>query len=315
MICRYSNTLNIAINNIDKTITFNKCCVLADNKEKFISISFDEYNAKPNGLTYDELKGYFDILPENHNITPGNHSFCEYAERCDWRGLPLKSVAVDKFGCNIKCKMCTAKQNPADHISTEIYFNILESLKGHQLEDIRLTVAGEPFLEKQRTIDYICSLTANDTKKLRVITNATLLTRADIDRLADAASANGVTLLFVVSLHSLNVDTYKEIERNSYFNKVIDNINYMKLRGILDCINIVALPENINELYDMCLYWHNRGIWCHILPVRYLDILPVIYNGTNPDVTEEYIEQCKLIATHENLLRIKNEFPQYYGDS
>ncbi|MBR1609966.1 MAG: radical SAM protein [Methanobrevibacter sp.] len=284
--CYYENNLDIDI--VSDAILFNKCCIIADEHKRALL-----------KMPHNELKQYnrnsflqsVSQKMEKINIPlTNNYTMCNNKIVCNNFNDTIKEVCVNgQCGCNIHCKMCVCDTKFNKEISN-IYYEVLDLIKNNNLDVIRLNVGGEPFLEKNRAIDYIMSLTPNDCKTLRIITNGTLLNEDDINKLSTAK----INLQITVSLHSIIKETYEKIENNRFFDRVIKNIELLNAHNLLTNINIVAQPDNIDEIYDFCKYFHDKNIFVHLLPIRYSD-------------------EHDLIINHPNLIKVQQDFPHFYG--
>ena len=276
-----------------KTITFGKCCVL----------EHENFGRMPFSAVYecDDFWGMlnfkYQIMPNGHAYKPADHTFCCGTETCDWRNIPIKQIRVNINSCNLSCIMCH-NNHRIDKDCQDMYWHLLNLVKGHQLDTIVLTTGGEPFLEKKKTIDYICSLTQNDCKEVKAITNGTTLDKDSIDKMAAACKEHGVKLHIQVSLDTRDKDAYCKIRNanEKQYEAVMYNIEHLHNAGVLYGINIVMMPENAHTVLEDIAYWHSRGIWMHVLPVRY-------DNGCGASQIKELIEM------------VKRDYSQYYGDA
>lgn len=294
MNCVYKNIFELYVGIDNRRIDFGKCCVINES-EDFGHISFDEFYNLSDFWSF--LNFRYSILPANHHFETCQHTFCNNDKVCDWRNEPLKEIRVNLNSCNLNCIMCH-NDHRFTRESMEVYFHILRLIKGHNLNKIILTTGGEPFLKKNETIEYIESLKQSDCKILEIITNATLLNEEDIRRIKKTTDMNGISCKIQVSLDSTDKEIYCKIRNatEKQFETVMKNIDVLKETEMLYGVNIVMMPENEHTCYDDCLYWKNKGVYVHILPVRY-------DNG---------VGACKIQKTIE---KIKKDFPEFYGDA
>lgn len=296
MHCYVSKRLNIRIRN-DRFIEFEKCCVLSVNGERLSTISFDDFYNLPNIWKY--LEQVSNIIPQNHNykIPERYPIFCNHSKICNYANHQLQEIQVEIFGCNLNCIMCPLEKT-APRESVEMYWHILNLIKNHNLYKISPTAAGEPFLQKNKMIDYICSLTNKDTQEFDIITNATLLNKEDIIKIAEATKRNNIILRFTVSCDSKDKNTYLKIRKNAtpkLYEKVIENIFILKEYNLLNNINIVIQPENAPTIYKDIEFWKNNNINFRVFPIRYMNK-----------------KLDKIIELIEN---IKKDFPDNFFDS
>jgi molybdenum cofactor biosynthesis enzyme MoaA len=278
----------------NRTIEFGKCCVI-NELEDFGHISFDEFYNLSDFWSFVNFR--YNILPANHHFETCNHTFCNGDKICDWRNEELKEIRVNINSCNLNCIMCHNDHSYTKE-SMEVYFHILNLIKGHNLNKIILTTGGEPFLKKNETIEYIESLKSTDCKRLEIITNATLLNENDIMRIKETTYKNGISCKIQVSLDSTDKDIYCKIRNatEKQYETVMRNIDKLHETGLLYGINIVMMPENERTCYNDCLYWKKKNIYVHILPIRY-------DNGIGSNQIKDTIE------------KIKKDFPEFYGDA
>lgn len=294
MKCAYKGLYELYVNTHERTIGFGKCCVINDCLD-FGKISFEDFYSLADPWEFIKFK--YSILPNGHCTTPPNHTFCKDCSKCDWRDIPLDAIRVNINSCNLNCIMCN-NDHSYDRESMEMYWHLLNMCKNRGLKQIIPTTGGEPFLQKNKMVDYICSLTKADCEKINIISNATLLDADSIARMADAAKNNGIELKIQVSIDSCDPETYMKIRgaTSEQYNKVMANIMELKTHGILSGVNIVMMPENKDTVLKDIEYWKENDIWVHVLPIRY-------DNGVGADQIKELITE------------VKEKYPQYYGDA
>lgn len=257
------------------------CCF---REREFTGImSIDEIMKMSNDEFWTYLLKSYKEIPNNHKYQPDY--YCETDQDCYYNDKYLDSVTITTFKhCNIKCKMCMVSDNSfmPYNKDVEIYFKLLNMLKGHKLRCIGLTGNGEPFLPKIETFEYLESLNSNDCEFVDFTTNTLLLSKEDIDRLAKINNEN-VKLKIMCSCSAITPETYKEIHRNDNFNKVINNIRYMAEIGLTPLISFVVQSENLHELSMLQDFWKDYNI-------AGLAVHPVVgFNGNSIANSLEYI--------------------------
>lgn len=205
------------------------------------------------------------FYPQTPPYIINNHINPQYY--CDFhlnKEIDTVNVSITQT-CNLNCKMCGYDHSPNKEID-ELYFKILEQLKGHNLKTIQLTQEGEPFFYKSRTINYLKSLHNNDCKNVFIVSNLTLLNENDIIDLHNIIINNNIKIIMHASIDGMTESTYKKIRRNNLFDKVIHNAELLIENKILKCINFVVQDDNIAEIPLVIEYCKMHSINCSLLP-------------------------------------------------
>ena len=249
-------------------IAIAHCCLR--EKEIVNPISLADFYKMDNITFWDYLQKSYKKIPENHKYEPDY--YCNTKQLCFYNDKYINKVAVSTFRhCNIHCKMCLVSSNNYLPYNEEekLYFNILEKLKGHNLEIIELTSNGEPFLSKEKTFNYLENLRPNiDCQTIEIVSNLTLLNSNDILRLKKIAD-NGLHFNFMASCSAITEETYRKIHNNNNFNKVINNIIELNQLGLLTRISFVIQNENLHELEFLHDFWKSKNINTN-LQIRYV---------------------------------------------
>lgn len=249
--CCSKNSMEILIKG--DLLEFRKCCNLPAS-EILGTIKIKDFLKIKNKYNY--LDAMSRTIPPDHKWWFKSMELnCNGTTCCYYSTEKLKKITVTHLNCNINCAMCRGERI-YNKEEIDNYFKILEAIKGNELENIHLANRGEPFLFKEKTFKFLESLSEKDCKLILIITNATLLNRSDIDRLA----ALKVPPLVTVSCDGITYDTYKSIRRNNFFDTVIDNIQYMALKKVLNVVNIVISNLNLHELCEMPPFFEKLGI-------------------------------------------------------
>lgn len=272
-----------------------RCCYKYHEITKLYNIT-DVIN---NNNFIDDVLAAAPIIPKNHDYTIYPH-FCKTNEtQCDYSNDEITSIEVaTSYTCNLNCIMCGFRNFTKDidlSSDKELYFHILNNIKGHHLETLTLTTEGEPFFYKKETLEYLKSLTLNDTKNVFIISNLTLLNEADIDLLKDI-NDKGVKINIMASVDAITAETYKKIRRNDNFNKVIDNVKLLNKYGLLNSINYVIMIENLHELDFLYDFYKNINI--DKTMINYL-----VFNG---EETEEIRNKINYIINSPEYKRFIN---------
>lgn len=175
----------------------------------------------------------------NHQFVPP--SCLNSKEKITLRGI---IVGIDT-SCNLNCTCCLRDNKD----NNDLYFSVLEQLKGKNLELLVLTDEGESFINKERIFKYLLSLTTEDVKEVVIPTNATLLTTEDIEELVTKMRAKGIKISFDVSLFGSTEMIYNSVTKtDKYFHTVIANIKKMEELDCLDWIKYFSCNENKSDV-------------------------------------------------------------------
>lgn len=210
---------------------------------------------------------FVDKLYKGYKTTPLNHDskvydMCKATVNICKKPGELNKVCVNTSTlCNIKCKFCNIKElKPILPREKELYFDILYKLKNSKLMEIQLTGDGEPFVYKKDTLEYIDNLTTNDCKQLVIFTNVTLLDEEDIIRMHNASVKSGVKIFIMCSCSAITPETYSIVHGNTNFEKVVNNIKLINEFDMLQNVNFVILPDNLQELEFYKQFWKEKNV-------------------------------------------------------
>jgi MoaA/NifB/PqqE/SkfB family radical SAM enzyme len=276
-------------------IMLTRCCYKHQEITKLYNIN----EVINNNNFIDDVLNSASIMPVNHDYTVYPH-FCKTNEKkCDYSSDKINSIEIaTTYACNLKCIMC-GYRNFVDNINflldKQLYFHILNNIKNHHLETITLTTEGEPFFYKKETLDYLQSLTSNDTKNVFIISNLTLLDENDIYILKNINDKD-VKIHIMASIDAISEETYKKIRKNNNFNKVINNVKLLNALNLLHSINYVIMPENLYELDFLYDFYKNINI--NSSKINYL-----VFNG---DDTEETRNKINFILNSNEYKRFIN---------
>lgn len=182
------------------------------------------------------------------NIQKLMHKNCYYFSngKCKGNINNISNIEVSLgFKCNTKCKMCGIScQSNQDDI--DAYKNILEKLKGNELDTLSFSTFGDQF-SHEWTEEFLESITLKDFKKVNFVTNAINLNKDKLERIYKMLCAKGIEIILTISFHSFNKDTNELIMPSGKFENIIETIKFAYSIGILKSINYVIQKSNINE--------------------------------------------------------------------
>lgn len=281
-------------NNTDENLySVIRCChkteepIYVWSDKDILSMSSEEFMKK----LYDGYK----ILTPEHDYKV--YYYCKTKEKeCIWNDEYLDTISVStSVLCNIKCRMCDIishkKIFPNDK---EVYFDILNKIKGQNLETIELTSEGEPFIYKEDTLKYIESLTLNDCKRLEIMTNGVLLKEEDILRIFRAKCNSGIDIRFLCSISGITKESYEAVHKNPHFEHVARNAELINALDMLNCINFVIMPDNLHELDFYKQYWEEKNV------PRWKCASSVLQDYNYPGATKIVMESAEYKRFKEN---------------
>ncbi len=258
-------------------------------------------------LTYDEFLEIPDIIKYVEDFNYENVS--EYIKTdieflgclpCEALNRPPRHVTVSlSHLCNIDCRNCFFEgrhiEKPGDKT---IYFETLNKIKGHKLDTIEFTDQGEPFVYYNDIINYLKTLSLEDTIHVRFFTNGMLLSHERLDELKKLSLETGVNYRFAFSIDGITKETFEAVRRGANFEKVLDNFGYaLSLFGKNDVYvsYTVKKPALQDAPYAKSFFKKNFGI----TPNMYYDLFDedckkFIYEAQDLDIDErEEIEKSK----------------------
>lgn len=222
----------------------------------------------------------------------------------DLEALPLPQEPLkDRFGrqhsylrislsekCNLRCLYCMPEDGvplqPQSHLLTNNEILQLATWFVQQgVSKIRLT-GGEPLLRKD-LIDLVSRLNLLDLEQIGMTTNGITLSK----HLPDLVDA-GMTHVNI-SLDSLLSSKFARLTRRppSYHARVIQAIeNCAKLLPHRTKVNVVVLPDNVDELKNFCELTRDMPV-----DVRFIEYMPFNKNQWQPEGFVSYEEMQKQI--------------------
>mgnify|MGYP003294336441 CR=1 FL=1 len=164
---------------------------------------------------------------------------------CDWTGLDIFGVEINfAYECNAKCVFCTYTHK-YNKEAEDLYYKCLNDIKDQDIL-ISLTTVGEPFFNKQKTLDYLRTLY---NKEVNIVTNGTLLTVEDAEELIRIKKERLVHLKLSISVNGASQESLTRIEN---YNVDLDRLKtVIKILHEADCIGTVStvvVPANLSDL-------------------------------------------------------------------
>ncbi len=206
----------------------------------------------------------------------------------------LRISVIDK--CNLTCRYCLVSKSSIflkneDLLSFQEIKDVTKVFAELGVNQLRIT-GGEPFLRPNVT-ELIKELKQiPGIKRLSITTNGVLLGKY-IDELEEIG-ISGIN----ISLDTLDPSKFKQITKQDYFDKVMDNIHLATTSSIpikLNCVGIKGF--NDNELFDFVNFAINYNI-----TLRFIEFMPFTGNNWVPtsllsakEIKEKIEERFKLV--------------------
>ncbi len=167
--------------------------------------------------------------------------------------------------CNARCIMCTVDEwnkEKADEftMSMELFEKFADEVKGYRdwIETVCLNRDGEPTLDKY-LVKRVKMLKDAGIKKVTFATNAQKLTPKLSKELLEAGLDD-----IMISIDSIEKETYETIRKNLSFDKVLANIlSFIQIRDENNFratirIRAINLELNKNQLDDWLEFWKSK---------------------------------------------------------
>ncbi|MDP3918517.1 MAG: radical SAM protein, partial [Nanoarchaeota archaeon] len=154
--------------------------------------------------------------------------------------------------CNHSCFYC---YNPNDlksqgKLSDNEWLDIVSSLSG--FTQIILT-GGEPFVRKDLVFEILGS---NPNLPLSINSNLSLLNQEDLERLVKHSP------FMLVSVPSINPETYKQITGKDNLERTLDNLGYLISNGLRITANMVVTPGTVSHVKPLGQKLKELGLKC-----------------------------------------------------
>ena len=180
----------------------------------------------------------------------------------------IKRVSVSiSHACNFKCYHCFFKEHKDTPEMKKAYFDTLYKIKGHQLDTIMMNNGGEVFVYYDEIIEYLKSLTPNDTRQVTFVTNLVLLNEERFKELKQISESTGVTYFFLPSVDGIKKESYEAIRLGGKFEKITENLHLLAdIFGPQQAVILYTIKKpNINETKNVEKYFMDTfGIRCSI---------------------------------------------------
>ena len=163
----------------------------------------------------------------SHKLTAEAGSKCPINQQniCNKILPDIKAVTVGiSHACNLNCYHCFYTDHKDDSFQKDLYFTILERIKGHNLDMIHMHNSGEVFFYYFKIKEYLKSLSINDTKEVNFQTNGLLLNKDRLKELKKISDDTGIQYTFSFSVDAITEETYKKV-RGGDFEKLLNNIS------------------------------------------------------------------------------------------
>ncbi len=216
---------------LEDVIQLSRCCLL----EPEWHIGYNDLICKQDIVEYiHELP----LLSFPREALISGHPICNNSKCMLVDNNKIHTIIVGlSLACNLKCYNCWYDGCHYDsQKKKDLYFHVLYGLKGHNLNKIVLTNKGEPFFYLKETLNYLSSLSINDTKEIEAVTNGNCLNKESINLLKSISKEKGIKFSFVFSMDAVTEDTYRKTRIGGDFNKVLTNLSL--------CVDAFS-PENI----------------------------------------------------------------------
>lgn len=236
----------------DGKVSLARCCFLY----AFSHLSLEEYGK------IDDIIDY----AENSKINYAKSSNICVA-KC-YLEKKIKQVDVGiSHACNMHCMNCFFKEHKDTPEMKKAYFDTLYKIKGHQLDTIMMNNGGEVFVYYDEIIEYLKSLTPNDTRQVTFVTNLVLLNEERFKELKKISDETGVTYFFLPSVDGIKKESYEAIRLGGKFEKITENLHLLAdIFGPQQAVILYTIKKpNIDETEEVEKYFMDTfGIRCSI---------------------------------------------------
>jgi molybdenum cofactor biosynthesis protein A len=222
---------------------------------------------------------------------------------------------VDKFGrvhdylrislterCNLRCVYCMPEEgvklrDKANFMTSEEVIAIAKVFVGMGIKKIRLT-GGEPLIK--RDVKNVLLELGKLPVELTITTNAVL-----VDKFIDTFKEAGIKSVNV-SLDSLDGDSFNQISRRKYFDKIKANIDLLIEEGFHVKVNAVVIRDlNEHEIPAFIDWTRNENV--HI---RFIEFMPFDGNQWDWNKKVPYKEMLDIAEKHfgaESITKIEDK--------
>lgn len=210
------------INFFENKIDLKRCC----RGKAFSTMSVEEFKNLKDPILYTENFKYKSFSEySNTQFSSEKDNFCN---PCSFPKTSIKRVTVGlSYACNLRCYHCFYDEHKDTPELKELYFETLEKIKGHNLDIIEFTDRGEPFFYYYKIRDYLKTLTTNDTKAVKILTNLNLLSEERIKELKAISEQTGIHYKFEASIDGITKESYEATRIKGNFEKTIENLKIL----------------------------------------------------------------------------------------
>lgn len=248
-------------------------------------------------LKFDEVKN-IDIFDYDYvdNFCKKSSTLCSV--KCNQLSKKFENIKIGiSKKCNFNCYHCFNKDHFDDPQTKDIYFFILNKVKGHHLNALILGHQGEVFVYYDEIINYLSNLSQDDFKQIIFQTNLSLLNEERIKELKDISLKTNIDYIFLPSINGITNETFKAITRNDCFDLVINNLklllNLFTSNNVKVTFTIKEL--NIDDLPNVNTFFKKMGI-------IYLNINYDMYDTRCKDLYLDFLNNGQLKCIYETSL-------------
>lgn len=282
----------------DGKVSLARCCFLY----AFSHLTLEEYGKIEDIINY----------AENSKINYAKSSNICVA-KC-YLEKKIKQVDVGiSHACNMHCMNCFFKEHKDTPEMKKAYFDTLYKIKGHQLDTIMMNNGGEVFVYYDEIIEYLKSLTPNDTRQVTFVTNLVLLNEERFKELKQISENTGVTYFFLPSVDGIKKESYEAIRLGGKFEKITENLHLLAdIFGPQQAVILYTIKKpNINETKNVEKYFMDTfGIRCSIsfdvydkeCEEKYNSIFRKDYTKEEKEVSSSKEEKFKFIDSEKAIV-------------
>lgn len=282
----------------DGKVSLARCCFLY----AFSHLTLEEYGKIEDIIDY----------AENSKINYAKSSNICVA-KC-YLEKKIKQVDVGiSHACNMHCLNCFFKEHKDTPEMKKAYFDTLYKIKGHQLDTIMMNNGGEVFVYYDEIIEYLKSLTPNDTRQVTFVTNLVLLNEERFKELKQISENTGVTYFFLPSVDGIKKESYEAIRLGGKFEKITENLHLLAdIFGPQQAVILYTIKKpNINETKNVEKYFMDTfGIRCSIsfdvydkeCEEKYNSIFRKDYTKEEKEVSSSKEEKFKFIDSEKAIV-------------
>lgn len=279
----------------------NKSTLEIKSYYNVVSLSRCSYLKDIAHLSYQEIKN-LDLFSVDYQdfLMKKSSPFCTV--NCKSLNSKIKNISLGvSKACNLQCYNCFNRDCHSDNNKTkELYFYLLNKIKGHQLDSLLFNTQGEVFVYYDETIEYLKSLTPNDFKTVIFQTNATLLNDERINDLYRLSTFTGVKYQFYVSMCGCSKAAYEQTQIGANFEQTVKNISSLVTTFGPQNIKITYVIKRTN-LVDVL----NIKTFFNSLGVTNIDITYDLYDYNCKEVYDELIKTDVGMCIYENFKKEK----------